>query len=62
MVPNIWHVEKCATFSATLYKQIWLQFLLIVKATTLKQQISKFHLQILNIEDSTTKVGGVAQW
>ena len=30
----------------------WLQFLLIVKAVVLKQQISKFYLQILSTEDS----------
>ena len=53
MVPNIWHIEKCATFWLTFYKQNWLQFL-IIKATTFKQQISKFHLQILNTEGSTT--------
>jgi len=29
----------------------WLQFLLIVKAAVLKQQISKFYLQIQRTED-----------
>jgi len=35
-----------------LYKQNWLQFLFVVKATTLKQQISKFYPQILCTEAS----------
>jgi len=48
--------KMCNFFGATLYKQKWLQFFLIVKATTLKQQISKFHLQILNTEGSTTSI------
>ena len=30
----------------------WLQFLFIVKAAVLKQQISKFYLQIQRTEDS----------
>jgi len=30
----------------------WLQFLLIVKAAVLKQQISKFYPQILSTEDT----------
>jgi len=30
----------------------WPQFLFIVKAAVLKQQISKFYLQILSTEDS----------
>jgi len=37
-------------------KQSWLQFLLIVKTTTLNQHISKFHLQILNTEGITTSI------
>ena len=33
-------------------KKNWLQFLFIVKAAVLKQQISKFYPQILGTEDS----------
>jgi len=37
---------------ANIIKQNRNQFLLVVATTTLKQQISKFHLQILSIEAS----------
>jgi len=36
--------------TANIMKQNWNQFLLLVKATTLKQQISKFYTQILSTE------------
>jgi len=35
---------------ADIIKQNWNQFLLVVKATALKQQISKFYTQILSTE------------
>jgi len=36
----------------SIIKQNWNQFLLVVKATALKQQISKFYSQILSTEAS----------
>ena len=52
-----WHVEKCATFlESRCINKSGYSFFLIVKATTLKQQISKFHLQIRNTEGSTTSI------
>ena len=38
--------------TANIIKQRWNQFLLVLKATALKQQISKFYLEILSTEDS----------
>ena len=38
--------------TANIIKQNWNQFLLVVKATALKQQISQFYPQILNTEAS----------
>jgi len=38
--------------TAKIIKTNWLQFLFIVKAAILKQQISKFYPQILSTEDS----------
>ena len=37
------------TKTANIIKQNWNQFLLVVKVTVLKQQISKFYPQILSI-------------
>jgi len=39
-----------ANKTANIIKQNWNQFLLVVKATTLKQQISNFYPQILSTE------------
>jgi len=38
--------------TANIIKQNWNQFLLVVKATTLKQKMSNFYLQILSTEAS----------
>jgi len=38
--------------TANIIKQNWNQFLLVIKATALKQQISNFHPQILSTETS----------
>ena len=38
--------------TANVIKQNWNQFLLVVKATALKQQISQFYSQILSTEAS----------
>jgi len=38
--------------TAILYRQNWFQFLFVVKATTLKQQTSKFYPQIISTEVS----------
>jgi len=41
-------------------KQNWNQFLLVVKATALKQQVSKFYPQIQRTDDSDHTC--VSQW
>jgi len=41
--------DSCACL---IYKQNWLHFLFVIKATALEQQISKFYPQILGIEAS----------
>ena len=47
------HVDTTAYVFYKYYKnKNWLQFLFIVKAAVLKQQISKFYPQILSTEDS----------
>ena len=43
--------------TANIIKQKWNQFLLVVKATALKQQISNFYLEILSIEAFTFVIG-----
>jgi len=47
MSSGIWHAAAAAAnITEILSKQNWNQFLLVVKVTTLKQQISKFYPQI----------------
>ena len=41
-----------AVYNTNYKNKNWLQFLFIVKAAVLKQQISKFYPQILSTEDS----------
>ena len=44
--------NKTANINVNYKNKNWLQFLFIVKAAVLKQQISKFYPQILSTEDS----------
>ena len=43
-----WSLYIFRNKTANIIKQNWNQFLLVVKAAALKQQISKFYLQILS--------------
>jgi len=52
---NDWHHPALSILPnkpANIIKQNWNQFLLVVTATTIKQQISKFYPQILSTEAS----------
>jgi len=48
----------CLMKPEILFKQNWNKFLLVIKATALKQQISKFYPQILSTEASFTFMTG----
>ena len=45
-------INACIIIIIIIIKQNWNQFLLVVKATALKQQISNFYPQILSTEAS----------
>ena len=50
---SLFHHRTREAYLYNVYKnKNWLQFLFIVKAAVLKQQISKFYPQILSTEDS----------